>query len=102
MNEYTVYLVERFGHGDGDTINHETIYVGEIMGGSAKHPFTDGDPRRLFERLASEYKPGDTFITLEKSVIHAKGVKGLEVELAVPLSTDELRFLALSLLNAKK
>ena len=114
MVEYFFYKSERFRPEGGNHINNQVKYWCEPIDskatkpkigcteikGNPVHPYTDDNPYRLFGKIASLFKLGDTITTLDKSKVSARKLGSLEVELEEPLSHDELRILSIQVLEA--
>jgi len=110
MAEYLFYKLERFRPEGGDHINNQVKYWCEQIypegtvtkvdkiefQGVPQHPYTDDNPNRLFNQIAKLYNKGDKVYTLEKEEI-STGPNGLELELKVLLSHDEMRILTVAI-----
>ena len=80
----------------GVHVNSETKYHCEIQG-AITHPCTDTNPPRLFRKIASFYKYGDELTTIGNSSINRDSS---QVTLTEPLSSDELKMLAIEVMDA--
>lgn len=102
MTEYLVFKLERFGPEGGSHVASQVKYFcEEIMPRDSpflKHPYTDDNPYRLFGQIASFYKKGDKIVTIPEAEI-CDDFDGTVVELKEPLNHDELRILAIQILE---
>lgn len=112
MTDYLVFKLERFRPEGGNHVNNQVKYWCEIIppeGTTTKignlevrglpvHPYTDDNPHRLFGKIASLYQKGDHIRTVPEAEI-SDSFDGGEVELREPLSHDELRILAVQVLE---
>ena len=112
MVEYLIFKLERFRPEGGQHVNNQVKYWCEIIpkegtvtkigqlefNGLAVHPYTDDNPHRLFGQIASLYQKGDQIKTIPGAEI-SDCFDGGEVELRVPLSHDEMRILAVQVLE---
>ncbi|MBI2105298.1 hypothetical protein HYT56_00500 [Candidatus Woesearchaeota archaeon] len=98
MTDYLIFKLERFRHEGGNHINNQVKYWCEINELDLHHPYTDDNPYRLFGKIASLYQKGDHIKTLSEAEI-SDFFDGGEVELREPLSHDELRILAIQVLE---
>ena len=60
------------------------------------HEYTDTNPIRLFNKIASFYNAGDKVTTIPISVI--RDALGVQVEITEPLNSNELRMLGIEIL----
>lgn len=111
MTEYLIYKLERFRSEGGEHTCNQVKYLCEITAPKQSvmlrdriiemqtHPYTDDNPHRLFGKIASIYKIGDTVKTIPEAEI-SDAFDGKDVELKEPLSHDELRILSVQVLDA--
>ncbi len=112
MTEYLIFKLERFRPESGCHVNNQVKYCCEIIppdGSTTRigditvncltvHPYTDDNPYRLFGQIASLYQRGDCIKTIPHAEI-SDTFDGGQVELREPLSHDELRILAVQVLE---
>jgi hypothetical protein len=106
MAEYLIYKVERFRSGGGDHTANQVKYLceipptilhdGEKETRVARHPLTDDNLYRLVGQIAQIYEPNDTIETLAGATITGDAQ---EITLTEPLHPDEMRLLAVEVLE---
>lgn len=100
MTDYLIYKITHFrSEVSGEYVNNEVKYHFEQETPPfPQHPYTDTNPHRLFDQIAGLYQKGDSIKSIQESSIIGNALYG--VDLTEPLSSDEMRILAIKVLNA--
>lgn len=100
MTNYIIYKTTHFrSECGGEYVNNEVKYYFEDSHSPfLQHPYTDTNPQRLFDQISKLYKKGDSIKSLQESFIEDNALGG--VDLTGPLSSDEMRILAIKVLDA--
>lgn len=100
MVDYLVYKIIHFrSEVGGEYVANEVKYFFELENPSfAQHPYTDTNPHRLFNQIAGLYQKGDSIKSIHALLAEDNVLGG--VDLTEPLSSDEMRILSITVLNA--